>query len=141
MDSLNNHNGIVHHNGNSQQQGAERQQVDREAHHVEEEEGTYQRYRHGNQRDERRAPVLQEDVDNDEHQDKGEHQRKDNLLNRSIEELCYVIVNLINHAWREELSLFFQLGLHLLGNIVSVRTGNLLYHTQHRWQVVILHRY
>ena len=52
MHGLNDHDGIVDHNGNSQQQGRQRQQVDGEAEDVEEEEGTNERYRDGNQRDE-----------------------------------------------------------------------------------------
>ena len=42
MDSLHHHDSVVHHNGDSQQQGREYQQVDREAEHLQEEEGTDQ---------------------------------------------------------------------------------------------------
>ena len=36
--------------------------------------------------------------------------------------------------------MFLQFFLHLLGNLVGVRTGNLLHHTHHRRDVVVLHR-
>ena len=42
MDGLNHHDGIVDHDGDSQQQGRQYEQVDGEAEHLEEEERTYQ---------------------------------------------------------------------------------------------------
>ena len=42
MHRLDHHDGIIHHDGDSQQQGREHQQVDRESHHIEEEESTHQ---------------------------------------------------------------------------------------------------
>ena len=141
MHGFDHHNGIVDHDGDSQQQGRQRQQVDGEAKHVEEEERTDERYGHGNQRDERRAPVLQEHVDNDEHQYQREDKCKGHFLDGGIEELGDIVVNLIRHARREELGLLFQLGLHLLSYFVGVRTGNLLHHTHHRRNVVVLHRH
>ena len=141
MHSLDDHNGIVHHNGNSQQQGRQRQQVDRESEYRQEEERTYQRHWHGNQRNQRRAPVLQEDVNHDEHQYQREEQGEHHLFDRRIEELRDVVVYLIGHARREQFGLLLKLGFHLLGNFVGVRTGNLLHHTQHRRNVVVLHRY
>ena len=141
MHSLDYHNGIVDHNGNGQEQGRQRQQVDGESEYRQEEERTNERYGNGNKRDERRAPVLQEYVDDQEHQNEGEHQGEHHLLDRGIEELGHVVVNLIVHARGEQLSLLFELGLHLLGNLVGVRTSNLLHHTHHRRDVVVLHRH
>ena len=80
MHGLDHHNGIIHHNGDGQQQGRQHKQVDGEAHQVEEEEGTDERYRNGNQRDKRRAPVLQEHIHHDEHQDECEDKREYHLL-------------------------------------------------------------
>ena len=103
MHGFDHHNGIIDHNGDGQQQGRQCQQVDGEAEHFEEEECTYQRHRHGNQRDQRRAPVLQEDVDHDEHEEQREEQREHHLLDRGIEELRHIVVDLIGHARWEQL--------------------------------------
>ena len=137
---LDHHDGVVHHDGDGQQQGRQRQQVDGEAEYLQEEERTDQRDRHSDERGERRAPVLQEDVDDEEHQQQGEDEGEDHLFDRSIEELRHVVVDLIVHARREQLGLFFQLLLHVDGYLVGVRTGNLLHHTHHRRDVVVLHR-
>ena len=53
MDCLDDHNGVIDHNGDSQKQGRKRQQVDGEAEHLQKEEGTDERNGNGNQRDER----------------------------------------------------------------------------------------
>ena len=138
---LDDHDGIVHHDGDGQQQGAQRQQVDGEAEDLEEEERTDERHRHGDERDERGAEVLQEDVHHEEHQHQRHEQGEDDLLDGGVEELRHVVVNLVEHARRHQLGLLLQLGLHLLGNLVGVRAGNLLHHTHHRRDVVVLHRH
>ena len=140
MHSLDDHDGVVDHDGNGQQKGRQRQQVNGEAEDTEEEERTDERHRHSDERDERRAPVLKEDVDDDEHQDEGEDQREHHLLDRGIEELGDVVVDLIVHARREQLGLLLKLGLHLLGNLVGVGACDLLHHAHHRGDVVVLHR-
>ena len=135
------HDSVVHHNGDGQQQRRQRQQVDGETEDAQEEERTHQRHRHGNQRDERRAPVLQEDVNHDEHQYQREQQREHHLLDRGVEELRDVVVYLVEHTRGHQLLLGFQLGLHLLGYLVGVGAGNLLHHTHDRRDVVVLHRH
>ena len=122
MNRLNNHNGIIDHNGDGKKQGRQSKQVDREAQQVEEEEGTNQRYRHCNDRDKRRTEVLKEYVNHEEHQHEGEHQGEHNLLDRCVKEGGYIIVDIIRQSRREVLGQRFQLGLDLRGNLVSVRT-------------------
>ena len=53
MNGLDHHDGIVYHNGNGQQQGRKREQVDGETKHPQEKERTNERHRHGDERDER----------------------------------------------------------------------------------------
>ena len=84
---------------------------------------------------------MQEDVNHDEHENQGEHQGEYHLLNRCIQELSNVVVDLIHHARWERLSLFLQFLLYVLSNLVGVRTSNLLHHTQHRRDVVVFHRH
>ena len=141
MDSLNNDDGVVNHNGNSQQQCRQHKQVDREAHHLQEEERTDERDGHGNQRDKCRTEVLQEDVNHEEHQYERQNQREHHLLDRGIEEFRHVVVDFIHHSRREQFGLFFQFGLHILCDFVGVRAGNLLHHTHDRRSIVVLHRY
>ena len=141
VDSLYHHDGVVDHDGDGQQQCRQCEQVDGESEHLEEEERTDERHRHGDERDERGAPVLQEEVDDDEHQQQGEHQSEDHLLDRGIEELGHVVVDLVEHARRKQLGLLLELGLHLLGYVVGVGAGNLLHHAHDRRDVVVLHRH
>ena len=69
MYCLDDHNGIVDHNGDGKHEGGKRKQVEREAERIEEEECTDQRHGYRNQRNERRTGILQEDVHHDEHED------------------------------------------------------------------------
>ena len=141
MHSLHHHDGIIHHDGDRQQQGGEYKQVDGEAHHIEEEERTDQRHRYGNQRDERRTYILQEDIHHEEHQCQRHEEGEHHLLNRGIEELRHVVVDLILHAGRHQFLLIFKFGLYLLGNLVGIRTGHLLNHGHDRRHAIVLHRY
>ena len=131
MDSLDNHNGIIHHNGDGKKQGREHKQVDGEPEYPEEEECTYQCHRHRNHRDECGAEVLQEDVHHEEHEQQREHKGEDNLLDRGEEELRNVVVDLVFHTGREALCLLFQLSLYILRNLRGVGAGNLLHHTHY----------
>ena len=69
MHSLDDHDGVVDHDGDGKHECGKRKQVEREAERIEEEECTDERHGHRNQRDERRACVLKEDVHHDEHED------------------------------------------------------------------------
>ena len=141
MHRLDHHDGIVHHDGNGQEQGREHQQVDGEAENPEEEEGTEQGHRNGNHRNQRRAEVLQEHVHHKEHKQQGDDQRENHLLDRREEELGHVHVDLVLQARRERFGLFLQLSLHVGGNLGGVGAGNLLHHTHHRRVAVVLHRH
>ena len=131
MDSLDDHDGIVHHNGYGEEQCREHKQVDGESEYPEEEECTYQCHRHRNHRDECGAEVLQEDVNHEEHEQQCYHQREDNLLDGCEEELRDVVVYLVFNTRREALGLPFQLGLYILRNLCGVGAGNLLHHTHY----------
>ena len=141
MHGLNHHDGIVHHNGNGQQQGRQHKQVDGETENLEEEERTDKRHRHGNQRDERGAEVLQEHIHHEEHQHQRHEEREYHFLDTGIKELGDVVVDFIRHARGEQLGLLLQLLLHLHGNVVGVGAGNLLNHAHDRRDVVVLHRH
>ena len=139
MHGLNHHDGIVNHDGDSQQQGREYKQVDGEAHQVEEEERTDERYGNGNQRDQRGAPVLQEDVNHEEHQDEREDQGEYHLLDRGEEELRDVHVDAVFQSRWERLCLFLKHFLTVAGNLCGIRASHLLHHTHDRRHTVVAH--
>ena len=70
---------IVDDDADGEHEAEQREHVDREAEHREEDERADERDRHGHQRDQRRAPVLQEDEDDDDDEHDRLEQRVDDL--------------------------------------------------------------
>ncbi len=62
LDRLDDDDGIVHNQADCQHQAEEREGVDREAEQRKDHEGADQRDWYGHERDQRRAPTLQEEV-------------------------------------------------------------------------------
>ncbi len=77
---LDDDDGIVHDEPDRQYQAEQRQRVDGKAEHREEHEGPDEGNRHRQQRNQGRAPALQEDVDHEDHQDDGDQERLDDFL-------------------------------------------------------------
>jgi hypothetical protein len=75
LDVLHHHDGIVHHDADGQHHAEQRQRVDREAEASISAERADDRHRHGQQRNDRRAPGLQEHDHHDHHQRDGFEQR------------------------------------------------------------------
>ena len=61
LDRLDDHDGVIDHDADGQHQTEQRQIVQAEAHDRHDGEGADDGHRHGDQRNDRRAPVLQED--------------------------------------------------------------------------------
>ena len=137
MYSLDYHDGIIHHDGDGQQQSRKREQIDGETEYPKEEERTYQRHRHGNERDECGTEVLQEDVHHEEHENESDHESHHHFFDRGVKELCHIVVDLVFQPRREILSLLLELGFHPFGNVVGVGAGYLLHHTHHRRLVIV----
>ena len=76
MDALDDDDRIIDHNRDGQYQRTKGQQVQAKSNHGEQEEGTDQGNRDGDSRDQRRAHILQEDVNHDEHKDKCKYTSK-----------------------------------------------------------------
>jgi len=72
---LDDHDGVVDHQADGQHQPQQRDDVDREAQQREEREGPDERDGDRHERDDGRPPVLDEEVDDEDHQDEGDHQR------------------------------------------------------------------
>ena len=69
LDVLDDDDGVVDHQAGGQRDAEQGQRVDREAEQLDEGEGADQRHRDGDRRDERAAPVLQEEEDDQDDQD------------------------------------------------------------------------
>ena len=72
--------GVIYHQANGQHQPEHRKRIDRETDQREDNKRTHKRNRHGQQWDERRAPVLQEEVDDKDHQSDGDQKGYNDLL-------------------------------------------------------------
>ncbi len=79
FDRFHDHNRVVHDETDREHQTEQRQGVDRETQQGKDGERADERHRHGNHRDERRPPVLQEEEDDDDDEDHGLDQRLDDL--------------------------------------------------------------
>ena len=80
LHSLHHHDGVIHHQADGQHQPEEGQSVDGEAQQGEDRKGADEGNGHGNHGNERGAPVLQEDVDHEDHQQHGLRQGPEDLL-------------------------------------------------------------
>ena len=96
-----NHDGIVHQGADNQNQTEHGQYVDGVPQRVHHQECAEQRYRNGNGRNQRGAPVLQEQVGNQHHQQQGNDQRLNDFVHGGINGLGRVIAHAPFHAIRE----------------------------------------
>ena len=126
MDRLDDHNGVVHHDCNSQHQGKQGQQVDREPEQVQEEECSDQRHNYRDGRYEGRAEVLQEDIYYDEHQNKGFDDGLDHFVDRGKQEVCRVHQHDVFDAFRKTLRKVVQRFFDALYDLGGVGSGDLV---------------
>ena len=82
---LHDHDGVVHHQTDRQHQSQQRNDVDREPQQRKEREGADQRYGDGDQRNDRGAPVLNEEVDNADHQHEGYDERGEDVADAGVD--------------------------------------------------------
>ena len=68
VDVFHHHNGVVHHNTDSKDEAKQCEHIEREAEYEHHTEGAYQRYGHGDNGDERGAPVLKREEHHKYHQ-------------------------------------------------------------------------
>ena len=120
LDVLDHHDGVVHHDADGQHHAEQGQQVDREAQQVEAGEGADQRHRDRQHRDQRGAPVLQEQEDHQHHQHQGLEEGVDHLLDRHLDELGGVVGDLVGDALGKLLRQARQGVAHRLGGVQGV---------------------
>ena len=124
---LDHHDRVVHHDADRQHHREERDQVDREAHQPQDEEGPDQRHRHREGRDQRGSQVPEEHVDHERHQDERLEQGVQHLLDRGVQELGDVVGEFVVHPGRERLLLdLLEFRLDRLDHLGGVGAGGLL---------------
>ena len=127
MHRLDHHDRVVHHDADREDHREERDQVDRETHQPQDEEGPDQRHRNREGRDQRGSQIPEEHVDHEGHQDERLEQGVQHLLDRGVQELGDVVGEFVVHPGREGFLLdLLELRLDLLDDLGGVGAGGLL---------------
>ena len=120
MDALDDDYRVVDDDGDGQYQGAERKQVKAEPDKVEHAERTDQGHGDGDGGNQRRAEILQEDVNDDEHEDERLDERLDYFVDRGEEEVVGVLRDVHLEAGRHGLLGVGEEHLEVLDNLRGV---------------------
>ena len=114
---------VVDDDSDRQHEGEQCREIDRKAEGRHGGEGADERHRHGGRRNEHRAPVLQEDENDDQHQNGRLDQRAINFVDRGPHEIRRVVGDAVDEALREALGELVHFRFHLVGdrNRVGVR--------------------
>ncbi len=127
LDVLDDHDGIVDHDADRKHQAEQREVVQREAEARHHEERADQRDRDGDDGDDRGAPGLQEQDDDDHHQHDRLEQRPDHLVDRLLDEPRRVVGDAIAQPRREALGQLIHRRADGGGGRERVRAGPLKY--------------
>ena len=109
---LDDDNRIVDDQADGEHEAEQRQRVDREAEQREHREGADQRDRHGDHRNERRAPVLQEQVDDEDDQEHRLGERDEDLADalghrqRRVDGIAVLQILRKSRVWRSAIVFF-----------------------------------
>ncbi len=125
FDVLHHHDRVIDHDADRQHQPEQGQGVDREAEYVQRREGTHDRHRHGDQRNDRGTPGLQEQDHHQHHQGDRLEQRGDHGLDRIAHEDGGVIHRFVLHARRELLGQLIHGVDDRVADFQRVRAGGL----------------
>ena len=136
MDTFDHNDGIIDHNRNGKHHGRQCQQVHTKADQFQHKEGSNQRHRNGNGRNQGRTHILQEYVYYDEHQDKGLDQCLDYFVDRSVKEVVGILSHIDLQSRRQ---VFFSLADYIqqvVDGFGSVGTCHLEHDTGYRLMTV-----
>ena len=100
--------GIVDEEADSQDHGEQGQRINGEIEDLEAGKGTQQRYRDGDERDQRRPAALEEDINDEGDQQQGFDEGYNNFMNRRRNEGRAIVDDFIIHISRESLLSLFQ---------------------------------
>ncbi len=102
----------------------QRQRVDRVAERIDAREGADQRHRHRGERNDRRAPALQEQVDDEKHEQHRLAERLQHFADRHFDEARRVVRNRVRQVLRESASRARRLRrLHALRDVERIGAG------------------
>ena len=125
LDVLDDDDGVVDDDAGGENDAEQRQSVDREAHELHEPERTDERHRDRNGRDDRAAPGLQEDEDDEHDEDDRLGERLQHLANRLAHDVGRVERDLVVHAGRKLLLEPLELLHHRVVHVERVGPGEL----------------
>ena len=121
FDRLDDHDRIVDDDADGEDHAEERQRIHREAERRVGHERRQQRHRHGQHRDQRRAPALEEQRDDDEDEEQRFEERVNHFLDRGVHELRCVDDGEVAHIVRERRPNGLQLLANQAGALHGVR--------------------
>ena len=121
LDVLDHDDGVVDHDADRQHQPEQRQIVEREAERRHEEEGADQRHRYGDERNDRRAPGLQEHDHHQHDQHDGFADRVDHGVDGLADELRRIEEDVVLDAGRKALRQLGHQSLDAFGGGQRVR--------------------
>ena len=121
LDVFQHHDGIVDDDPGCKHDRKQRQRVQGETEQHEAAERADKRHRHRDDRDQRRAPALQEHEHDEQHQKRRLAQRNDHLVDRLLHETRRVERDKLRHALREGLRQARYPNAHRVGDLERVR--------------------
>ena len=123
LDVLQHDDRVVDDDADCEHHREQRERVDRIAEHIDTGEGTDQRHRDRGERNQRGAPTLQKQVDDQEYQHHRQAQRLQHFADRHLDEERRVVRNAVGQALGETLRELRHLLLDALGDVERVRAG------------------
>ncbi len=123
LDVFEHHDRVIDHDTDRQHHAEQRQCVDRVAEREQAGEGADQRHRHGDRRNQRGAPVLQEQEHDQEHQHHGLGEGLDDFADRHLDEARRVVHDLVCQTMREALRQILHDMIDVVGDRERVRAG------------------
>ena len=125
-------NGIVYDNADGKHQSEQREIVQAKAHARHDREGADNCHGHGDERNQRRPPILQEYQHDQSHQDNGIEQRLSDLGNGFFDERRSVVNDAVVDARREMGPKLPHARFDRVGKFQSIRAGELVNGQRHR---------
>ena len=117
LDRLDDDDGVVHDQADSQNHPEHRQHVHREAEEVHADKRTDDRHRHGKDRDQGRAKRLQENENDQHHQHHGFEEGMNHLVDRIQGKQTGIDHDVVIEPWREGLLQFLQPCAYQFGSL------------------------
>ena len=126
LHGLDDHDCVVHHDADRQDQPEQRQVVEAKAHRRHHGEGADDGHRHGHQRDDGRPPALEEQQDDHGHEDDRVDQGPADLVDRLANERRGVVDDGVIEPRRESFLQLFHLGPDEVCGLERIRTRPLV---------------